>query len=501
MNDMKKIFKYIVAAGAAVAVLAACNLDLTPKTSIPYDEDGVLIQTASNLTSFENGILASYRALQNGANFMAEDIQLDAFNAVADFGNNYGDLHRGDETFNAGQYEVRDFWANNYAAIKNFNILIANADKVPAAIAANAKVVKGEAYFFRAASYLQLARHFGPAFNAATAENDLCVPLVLVYDQNEKPARESVKKVYAQIKADLDSAAALLANVKGAVRSQKPTIDAVEALKARYFLDVKEYASAASCAANLIESKTYKLCDAATFENEFINDKGTEPIVQLYASLSELPNAIDYYTQIGKNADYGTVYRPYFIPSKKLVESYEADDLRFKNWFDCCVKYKLFVSGGVADGVYVFTKYIGNPALTSALQNGRVAAKPLTIAEMYLIASEASFQGGKTGDAKEYLNALQTARKAKATDATFEAIKKEWFKETVGDGLRLSCLKRWGDGFATREAQSAAVEKSLVMSGAGYNQKTLASTDYHLCWPVPTYELKVNTNLKQNAGY
>ena len=68
-------------------------------------------------------------------------------------------------------------------------------------------------------------------------------------------ARATVKETYAQVKSDLDSAAVILAKVPGSVRAQKPTIDAVNALYARYYLDTKNYTDAAKFAELVINSK------------------------------------------------------------------------------------------------------------------------------------------------------------------------------------------------------------------------------------------------------
>ena len=80
-----------------------------------------------------------------------------------------------------------------------------------------------------------------------------------------------------------------------------------------------------------------------------------------------------------------------------------------------------------------------------------------------------------------------------------ENIKKEWFKETVGEGLRFSCVKRWGEGFAVRTPQAEA--KNLIMSGDYYEKRALSADSYFLNWPVPAYEIQLNKNLIQNAGY
>lgn len=86
---------------------------------------------------------------------------------------------------------------------------------------------------------------------------------MLRYDQNERPARATVASVCAQIKTDLDSAAVILENVSGSVRAQKPTIDAVNALYARYYIDVKDAANAALYAHKVIDTGTYNLASTA----------------------------------------------------------------------------------------------------------------------------------------------------------------------------------------------------------------------------------------------
>ena len=81
-----------------------------------------------------------------------------------------------------------------------------------------------------------------------------------------------------------------------------------------------------------------------------------------------------------------------------------------------------------------------------------------------------------------------------------ENIKNEWFKETVGEGLRLSCLKRWGEGIGARTPQDGC--KNLIMQGAGFEQRVIpAGAPKLITWPVPTYEMQVNPNLVQNEGF
>ncbi|MGM9742102.1 MAG: RagB/SusD family nutrient uptake outer membrane protein [Candidatus Cryptobacteroides sp.] len=498
---MKNILKYTLAVGMAVSMFASCDLDLTPTTAIAYEEGGRLFISANDIKTFENGIMASYRALQYGDYTQTSEVQTDYFNATLDYGNNYGSTHRCDASFTPGTYEPMYMWRDHYTAIKNYNIVIANADNVDASLKVSARILKGEAFFLRASSYIILARHFAKAYNPSSADNDLCVPLVLKYNQLEKPARATNKAVYEQIKADLDSAAAILAVVPGKVRAQKPTIDAVNALYARYYLDTRNYAQAAASAEAVISSAAgYAL--ASTEEEmalEYTDDAGTEPIIQLFANKTEGARGNTIYTSVSNSQEDGKYFSPYFLPTKALVESYNATDLRFLTWFSNDL-YPVRSSGSYYTGVYVMTKYLDNPSLHEGkVETGAHYAKPLMIGEMYLIAAEAYAQAGNSAKATEVLNVLQDKRKAPATQGSMENIKKEWYKETVGEGLRFSCVKRWGEGFAVRTPQAEA--KNLIMSGDYYEKRTLSADSYFLNWPVPSYEIQLNKNLVQNAGY
>ena len=368
--------------------------------------------------------------------------------------------------------------------------------------------------FCRASSYLTLVRHWAKPYSSENAQTP-AVPLITVYDQFAVPVRATVQEVYNQIIQDLDLAEELLAEVPGKVRAQVPTIDAVYALKARYYLDVQDYASALDYADAVISSDAgYRLASSeADMHVEYTSEQGTEPIMQLYSSKAEGLVGNTYYLHTS-NDDYTKYFSPYYMPTKALVEAYDKSDLRFKVWYcltdeamtDASLTatqkpaYPLKVEGSYYGGVYVFQKYRGNVNLyDGAVENGAHSAKTLLISEMYLIAAEAAAMNGDEATAKSFLNDLQKARQAVNTDGSMESVKKEWFRETVGEGLRLSCLKRWGDGFEGRAPQNAAA--SIVMTGDAYTEKVMAADSYVMNWPVPSYELKLNDNLLQNEGY
>ena len=512
---MKNILKNIILGGAVAVLVASCDLDPRPTTAIVIDEDKPIFTSVSDIESFRNGVLASYRSLHYGVFSQSTEVMCDGFNSLTSYGNNYGSVHRTDASFTTSDSYAESMWASHYSAIKNYNIAIEQSDMIldPESefyneeLAEYAEWLKGTALYCRASSYLNLARHFGPDYEPDTAADDLCVPLVLEFDINEKPARATVEDVYYQIEEDLFTAEELLDGkvYQGTPRSEDVTMDAIYALLARYYLDIEDYKSAAAMADDVINSEAgYKLSSNVNEMNaEFHSDSGSEAILQLYADGTgegQVANII--YTQVSRDSK-GAYFQPYYIPSKKLIDSYSQNDLRFRTWFSN-TKYPIFVNGARHKNIYVFIKYIGNPSpgfQVGTLENGAHAAKALMLSEMYLISAEAHLLANETTKAKNSLKALQKARSANETEPTLENIQLEWFKETVGEGLRLTCLKRWHIGFDGRPAQTAAVNANLVNLGEYFDERKIEADDYVLCWPIPSYELKLNKNLVPNPGY
>lgn len=511
---MKNIFKSFFVAAALLSV-SACNLDLYPNTAITYVPGQHLIQTEEDVEMYGAANYANFRATV-GVGGVADDLMCDGFNASLNYGNNYGGVHRADMTFTSGDEYVQSFWGNAYSAISTYNICIEEAGKVnDADLKEGCEEIIAEAKFFRAYAYLRLARRFAPAYSSATL-NELCVPLVLIYNQNERPARATVAQVYEQIGKDLDDAFAYFEGVAGEVGSKYVTEDAINALYANYYLDIQDYDNAYKKANGIIETHTYELCStAADLLAEFTSDgvKGEsvtkEAIMRLASNFqaNEGPSvSFNLYTSFGKdpNSPVGESYKALYLPSQYLIDQYEVTDIRRSCWFDNCANVPFSCNGSYASKqFYVFTKMIGNVALSSTeYPDGSLAPVPFSLPEMHLIAAEAAFKGNKKLQALAALKTLQEARKTTPTATiTLEAIQKEWFRETVGQGCRMECLKRWGLGCEVRYAQAGAIAENVIMKGASFDERALDANDYHFCWPIPSYEMKVNPNLVQNRGY
>lgn len=501
-------------------MIASCDLNLVPTTSIVYEEGTPLLLSERDIAEFQNGVLASYRGLHYGSAWQTVEVMTDCFNATVDFGNNYGFVHRLGSGFLASDEYTTGIWAGHYSAIKNYNIAIEQCDLVTdEALVPSTNVLKGMALFCRASSYLTLVRAFAADYDPATAESQLGVPLILKYDQLEKPVRATVKEVYDQILEDLDEAEVLLEeagqngpvalngqalNLLGEPKALAPTVDAVKALKARYYLDTEDYDSAAQNALDVIDSEAgYALSSSIEeMNNEFMADEGNESLIRLYASKSEGAVGCTLYTGVNSTDNEGKFFSPLFIPSQALVNAYNNSDLRKQTWLPVDM-YPVKVQGTLYNGIAMFTKFIGNPSLQQGNnEDGAHYCKPLMISEMYLIAAEAYAQSGNEGDAEVILKELKTARKAgDMTGTIMEEVKLEWLRETVGEGQRINCIKRWGDGLGARPAQKAAENIVMNTPVTDYTGRELAADAHTLVWPIPSYEIKIAPGLVQNPGY
>lgn len=501
---MKNTIKYLFVA-AAIAAISACDLNLLPTDSIVYEPGGQVIATREDLMQFEARIMSDYRAVHGGMYNIIEDVMTDGFNASSGFGNNYGSVHRTDDSFSSSDGYIESYWSNHYIVIKDYNVLInaLNDDiNIPDGTELIADIIQGEAYMFRAEAYMNLVRHFGPKYDPNDTEA-LGVPVVLEFDLYARPARNTVHEVYNQIKADLDSAAVRLADQVGQLQADYPTIDAVNALYARYYLDTQDYKNAAEVAGKVISTGKYTLSNTASkLMDESRNDMGTEAIMLLYGSQQESPNATSVYTSMFSSQDHGVCFRSLFLPTKKLVDSYGATDIRKAVWFTSSDYYTELNGTYYRGDFYTFVKYLGNSTLYSGeVPNGVQMCKPFLISEMYLIKAEAEAMMEEIPKAKATINLLQTARGAAKTSGRLEDIQNEWFRETVGEGMRWTCLKRWGLGYDKREAQAGTLSKNAVMLGEYYDARSLSADDKAFVWPVPADERRLNANLKQNPGY
>lgn len=498
---MKKL-KYITYALALGLFFQSCETDRFPEGNIELSKS---FQKVSDAEYWNNAVYSYLRGRVYGVYTSITDIQADQLNASQDFGNRVGDPHRW-TSFNSDSYEIRDVYSGYYSAINNLNTQLQGFDKITANTddeKAKMNVYYGDAYLARAYYYYNLTLRFSKAYNAATAAKDLAVPLVLVPDLEGKPSRATVTEAYKQILEDLGKARTMLAGKVGKAGSNRFNIDVVTALEAKIKLSMNDFAGAKLAAAKLIDGGLYPLNKTKESLSKMWNaDNGTEVIFQSKVSRpAELPNLVsNYYGYSAGNKDY----RPDFLPSKWVLDMYDNADFRKSVYFK---KVKVTMSTvNMTDSLIIVNKYPGSleNGLNADISTNYSTPKVFRIAEMYLIAAEASYSANpsNTADALKYLNALREARGLTALSgltgvALLKEIKDERLRELAFEGFRLDDLKRWGEGFQRHDPQST----QLVRQGEEYSTRKIEATNPKFIWGLPNNDITINPNLIQNTGW
>jgi hypothetical protein len=106
------------------------------------------------------------------------------------------------------------------------------------------------------------------------------------------------------------------------------------------------------------------------------------------------------------------------------------------------------------------------------------------------------------------LNALRSNRIADYqsvnynSDVVLNEIKAERERELIGEGFRMSDLRRWDMGFQryAEHTENSALNGVVVAAGRAMKYD---KDDFRFTWPIPKTEMDSNPQLKgqQNPGY
>ncbi len=509
---MKKIYLAIL---LVCSVLTSCNMDLSPAGAL---DDNTGIQSVDDAQRYRNNLYNGLKGVNAGWYHSYPDIQADQFMGIISNGNRVGTLSNG--IFDSGDGDIETYWAGAYGRIASVNYIMPKYEEMIASgefegeDLIQLKRFLGEAKFVRAFQYWMLADKFMENYAKVGGDTPAKgLPLVTEYnptgDTSKYPGRSTQDETYALIEKDLSEAYAALkefeaseaADAKANVAPMAEYLSswAVVALQARVALLKGDYATAYKKASDVIESGVYTLTKAADYMKMWKQDESTEIIFRPYCSQEELPSSTGAY-YLGsdqKSADY--------IPTIKTLLQYSDDDIRFDAFF----KVLQIEVEGSKYGCYVFNKYPGNASLqVGATPNFAHYPKVFRLSEMYLIAAEAGSHANVEGGSK-YMNAFLKERHSAYTEegtfnqkTLFETACIERECEMIGEGTRLSDLRRWGKGF-TRDIDysilNPAVNSVVVPLGA----LTYTNDDRRLVWPIPSIEIENNPQLvgQQNPGY
>lgn len=502
------------------ALLTSCSLNEEPVGQL---NDLDALDNMDNIAKYRNGFYNNIRGITGGGFVYYTDIQADMFVGVQDNGNVLGSISLGN--FNSVTTDLTGGWSSPYAAIASVNYFLKYAEPMLAAEGIS-EVDKidlvryiGEAKWTRAYCLYYLMDHYCQAYNLANPDAPASgVPIQLEYDPTNDyqtyPGRSTLNETYAQIEKDLDDAYNNLMTFQESLDAQGlsgmlgPNVNylntyIVEALQARVALLKCDYQTAISKANDIIDNSGCRLCTRTNYQSIWVSDSGNELLFVLYGNTDQtsgVPSTGGAW--LSSNTD-----EAFYIPAANALEMYDAaTDIRYTSFF----QMRQLKVEGINFNSMCFVKYPGNASLNATTTNElKNLPKPFRLSETYLILAEASAAIGDEKTANEALNALRKGRIRNYAEQTYSGttlvneIRAERTKELIGEGFRISDLRRWNLSFSRSvdyPEDLSEMSEIYVRQGAAV---AYTVGDYRYLWPIPKDEMDANPQLngEQNPGY
>jgi hypothetical protein len=406
---------------------------------------GIYSEMMNGVNQFSSGYTTLLEGMYADELYYYSPSQLDEFVASNISQTNHGVIESG-------------FWLPAYKYIYAANLALEQLQAAQQLSAPVKQRLIGEALFIRAFCYASLVNIFGD------------VPLVLHsgYQANMKMSRTSSNEVYKQIFQDLADAIKLLPSDYPETDRTRPNRWAATAFQARLYLYVKDYSHALTSSAEVINSGLYSL--EADLNAIFLKGSN-EAIWQLQPVLPSYNT-----TEGNKILPAINTTPPTFLVTEPLLNGFENGDQRKLAW----IKQRTYA------GKTLYYPYKYKVRTSQTVSENYVV---LRLAELYLIRAEANAQLGNTDDAINDLNIIRTRAGLSVTPASSAndillAIEQE---------RRAEFCFEWGHRwFDIRRTGRASAILSPIKPGW---------TAHDTLWPIPIYQLRLNSSLSQNEGY
>jgi len=455
-------------------IMGSCKksyLVQNPNDSLTPDQ---ALSSESGLTSAVNGAYAGLRTQNNNVALYGRDFpiigDLMADNTFVESQNSGRYLIQYNYTMSSSDDIAAAIWSNAYTDIMRVNRVI-DANVTGTKVAS----IKAEAYAIRGLLYFKLVTFFAKPYT--DDPNALGVPLVLHYDPYNLPGRNTVTEVYQQILRDLQKG---FQDGPDYVNSSRLSKYAIEALLAKVYLYMDDNANAKAAAVDVINNGGFTLVNPGNYDTYWADPAHrTDMVETLFEVDADVinNNGFDDFAGMYLNG-YDDIYA-----SMQLYNLYSATDVR----------QTVMAVGSTKGGAnaIVVTKF------PNATNGDRDNIKVLRLAEVYLIAAEASLPGNEA-DALSYLNALMAQRDpsfagySSTGAALLNDIVTERRKELAFEGDRFFDMNRLKLPIV-RAGNPGAIPAPL----------NIPYPDDRRLGPIPLTEIQSNPNIagQQNPGY
>jgi hypothetical protein len=414
----------------------------------------------SNVPSFLNGWLSDY------AGFSADEL--------LDF--NYDPDVTGMVTntvLNTNGW-TSELWNQAYADIYLPNAIIGGLQASSTISQPVKNELIGESKWFRAFIDFYLVNLFG----------DLPLITTINYQSNALAPRVPAAQIYQAIISDLTDAQSLLPADYSEGDGERVRVNkwAATAMLARVYLYTDSFADAEMQATAVIGNASLYRLD--TLNGVFLANN-PEAILQ-WQNNSSVNNYSYNATTEGYNIIPfdSTSQPPFCYLSPELLNGFETGDLRKTAWLD---------STDYSGTIYYYP-YKYKVGFAQAAPNAPVTEyyTVLRLAEQYLIRAEARAQQNKLSEAISDLNIIRTRAGLANLSPSLNQLQ---VLAAVAQERRVELFAEWGHRWLDlKRTGQVGAAFSTINYKSGYKP-------FQQLYPIPSYELQTDPNLKQNPGY
>lgn len=518
------------------------NLDTTPTDRI---SDKVVWENEANVTLYIN---AFYPYIDRYGNYGKDQFKGNLTEGLTET-LKYGSYVPGSLAGDSNNYvftpetisstgNLLDVWSITYERIRRVNEFLTGLETYSKLSVERNELFEGEARFFRAFLYFQLAkRHDG---------------VILYTDMNlEKDKdRSTQSETWDLIAEDLDFAASKLPEVWDAANLGRVTKGAALAFKSRAMLYAERWELAMNAADQVLELGKYNLVDTydkswrggnqeSILEYNYLLTGPSHTFDKDYATYGEIENlggsgtptqemVESYEDQNGNKIDWstwhvggGTTLRPPYEnleprfqatviyngsmwKGKMMENSVDGTNGRYMGYRD-----EPYAQGKTTTGYYL--KKYRNEAQTDLLTYGSTLPwVELRLAEVYLNRAEASFRLGNTSKALSDINTIRARpgvnlppKIALAGDDLFKAIMQERKIELAYEGHLYWDMRRWKlahtkyDGYRVHGIKINKTTDGFLFQYVDVDLQDRKFLQKTYVLPIPYNELSNNSKITQ----
>ncbi|MDP4286221.1 MAG: RagB/SusD family nutrient uptake outer membrane protein [Bacteroidota bacterium] len=482
-------------------------LNITPQH---YTTEGNFYQTQDDFIQATNAVYGDMQNFILSAHFLEEgrsdnttyDNQLDQGSIGG--GRQWGFMDQFIESSDASV--ISDAWTIIYQSIKDCNVPLSylqnpgtiNSSNIDPAIALR---LQGELRFFRAYFHFIAVQYWGD------------VPLELepiaTAEQAFALKRNPIADVYKAIIADAQFADSVLpANYTGS-NIGRITSGSAKMLLANVYMTQHDYTNAKNELNAIVSSNQYHLLPNYADIFNPANKNNAESIFEVQFQDGTAGEASNFIYQFAPVGTRGTVFvgpgsgGGANLPTLDMVNAYETNDLR-KN-----VSVGSVIRGG--NTVYYVKKYDhdSDPNFATTPDDWPV----YRYADVLLLLAEAiNEQGYQTGEPFDLLNQIRS-RAGLDSLTQSDLPDQDTFRKALAHERRVELAfenHRWFDLLRTGTAISVMTAYGQIeiahpttppSSYLPYNSNSFVINQNKLLYPIPSNELNIDPNIKQNPGY